>query len=233
MPLSAAARLQGNSGVVTSTGFTPTLPNPTTQDSTLLLWWGNSGTGTASFPSAADPPWYADLLGSSTLNAWRRPNQPAGETSWTISGFSTGNFVWRIEEWAGWSTVGQPDAAPGTYFGTAGSQNNNASNGGITADVSDFAALAVWRATNGSAIWPLRTYSSGWSEVDVQSFGTGTGSNDFQLMFAEAYPGASGTLNATLTWDTSNGGTYTGNTVNGWLACYQPALPLPAGVLTA
>ena len=207
-----------------------------------MLWFGAGGATSITFP-VLDPPWYRDLTGTVTVfSVWRRSNQPAGETSWTVTASLSAKFIWRIEEWASLSGITNPDAVPSptnTYFiNSAGAQDNHVFSSpgqSITPDVSDFAGLAVWRAGSGTAIWPLRTYSSGWSEVDCLSFGTGATSGDFQIMFAEAYPGVSGAIDPVMTWDTSNGGTYAeGKVVDGWAACYQPAVPVPLpGVLTA
>jgi hypothetical protein len=66
------------------------------------------------------------------------------------------------------------------------------------------------------------------------TLGDGSHSTDFMLLVAEAYPGASGSLDVTLTWDITGGGTYADKSVDLGAACYQPAVPpQPAEVLTA
>lgn len=233
--MDATYRIQANSGTVTSAGFTATLPNPTTDGSALMLWLATTGASVPNFP-AVDPPWFKDLsAAASVFSVWRRAHQPGGETSWTVTAAVSGNYAWRIEEWSNWSTINQPDAVPpsNTYNINTGVQFNLTvvSGSSITPDVADFAGLAVWRAGSGSAIWPLRTYSSGWSEVDRLAFGTGASLGDYELIFAESYPGVSGAIDAEMIWDTSNGGTYAEKTVYGWAGCYGAAVSYPAGVV--
>ena len=77
MPLDASYRLQSNSGTVdpAATSFTATLPNPTTDGSTLMLWFASNGAA-VNLP-VADPPWCQDAVKAGSLYVWRRPNQPA------------------------------------------------------------------------------------------------------------------------------------------------------------
>jgi hypothetical protein len=52
------------------------------------------------------------------------------------------------------------------------------------------------------------------------------------MAVAEAYPGAAGSVSATLTWDTTGGGDFSHVTVYGGVACYQAAAaPEHRGVL--
>lgn len=245
MTLDASARIQSNSGTVTTatTTLAATLPNPTAAGSTLLAWIAVQGFA-LNFP-AADPPWYRDAVQSGNVYAWRRDNQPAGETSWSFTSAGSIKWAWRIEEWSGLSTVNQPDAMTGNgqnvVTGTAGTQNNDSAKSPsflCTPDVTDYAALAVFRAGSAGTsadLFPAgRSYSSGFSEVDVLTVGTGTTSNDFQLIIAEGYPGATGNIDCVLTWDTTGGGTYADKAVNAWMACYQPDVPAPpGGILTS
>ena len=245
MTLSPANRIQSNSGLVTgASSFTATLPNPTTDSGTLLLFIGTAGTGVISIQSNAgfDPPWFQDGAQAGKWFAWRRDNQPAGETSWAITASTSANYQWRVEEWGGLATAGQPDAVSdiktnsGTLVCSTGDVVGGGSPAAAIADVDDFAALAVFRpgAGVGPAAWPtVRNYSSGWSEVTFLSQGDGSGVNDYALILAEAYPGAAGTVICTLTYDNSGGGSPP-NIAAGWAVCYQPAAPPPAlGVLAS
>jgi hypothetical protein len=230
-------RIQSDTGTVTgTTGFTASLPNPTTDSSTLLLFVACSGGGSlAPQQQSFDPPFFQDEGHGGLDFAWRRDSQPAGETSWAItptSGIST-NWAWRVEEWGGLSLIGQPDANTALVIVA---NPPSVSTGTATADVDDFAALAMFRSSwsNTGNAWPSgRAYSSGWSEVAYLTNGTGGSANDFQLIVAEAYPGASGSVQCTLTWDTSGGGTIPVGT-DAWVACYQAGVPDPStGVLTS
>lgn len=233
MTVSAANRIQSNSGVVTATSsFTASLPNPTTAGSTLMLWVATAASGSVSNSQSFDPPFFFDLSSAGNVYVLRRDSQPAGETSWAIATIAVSNpYCWRAEEWAGWSTIGQPDATTTLNANTGSPVSTNT----VTPDVNDFAALAVFVAnsTAGPA-WPSgRSYSSGWSEVACLTSGTGGGANDFIMVIAESYPGASGSVSCTLTWDTSGGGGVPGTT-DSWVACYQPSAPAPpTGILTS
>jgi hypothetical protein len=242
----ASWRLQSNSGSVTATaGFTATLPNPTQPRSTLLLAVGTALGGTiAAQAQSFDPPWYSDLAVAGKAYLWRRDNQPAGETSWAITTAVSATYAWHVQEWAGLSTVGQPDARS-VLTGTPNfitfvnlQVNRIGATTGVppVPDVADFAGVAVAvGATPGSTAFPAgRSWSSPWSEVTAVTVGTGTSTADVMLMAAEAYPGVSGSLDATLTWDVTGGGDYTNKTVYLGAACYQPAAaPQPSGVLTS
>lgn len=229
----ATYRIQSNSGTVTTaaTTVTPSLPNPTQPGSTLLMYVCTTGGTTAILP-AADPPWYQDQATAGRAYAWRRDDQPQGETSWTVSGTASTVWAWRVEEWAGWSTAGQPDAMATGFNQHTGLQANITA--AAAADITDFAALGIWWISSGTAAWPAgRTYDSGFSETGYLTVGTGTGTNDFAVAFAEAYPGASGTVQPTMTFDTTGGGTYSEKGVWCWVACYRPGVPAPpTGVLT-
>lgn len=245
--MDATYRIQANSSVdLAVTSLSASLPNPTTAGSTLLLTFCQTGTGTVATSNlyTASPPWYQDAVSGAVVFSFRRPNQPGGETSWSFatSGSLAANIGWRVEEWASWSTVAQPDATTNVagspaFPANSGLQNNNSTAGGGSApvpDIPDFGGLAVFRCGPGTAIFPLHSYSSGWSEVDALTNGDGTHSVDFKLLFAESYPGVSGSIDCTMTWDTSNGGTYTDKVVNAYVACYRPAVPFSSGaVLTA
>ena len=235
--MDATYRIQSNSGTVdpAATSFTATLPNATQDSSTLMLWIGMN-TGTVNLP-AVDPPWYVDVSASSKLWVMRRDNQPSGESSWTLSSAFSVRWAWYVEEWASWSTINQPDATASQIISHVGTQANSVSPVGTapSADIPDFAGLAVFNATGGAGvgIFPARSYSAGWSEVNVTTIGTGTAGTDHQLIVAETYPGVTGSIDCTLTWDTSNGGTYTDKRVDTWSACYRPSVPVSFGVLTA
>jgi hypothetical protein len=225
-------RIQSNSGTVdpAATSFTPALPNPTTDGSTLLLFIGTASGIVTVQAQGYDPPWITDGAHASTWYAWRRDSQPAGETSWPMSASLTGRWSWRIEEWSGLSTVGQPDAVSAGANISIGLQDNPTLP--PTADVDDFAALTVFRASGGTAIWPAaHTYSSGWTEVASVAVGTGTVNTDFLLLVAESYPGAAGSVPCTMTWDTTGGGTYADKAVDAWTVIYQPDVPLFTGVV--
>ena len=235
MPVDATWRIQSNSALVTATSsFTVSLPNPATDSSTLLLFIGTVGSGTVNLATstAFDPPWFADVARSAAEYVWRRDAQPAGETSWTIPCTAvSATYYWRVEEWGGLSAISQPDANTSVLLGNSNPVSSNTA----TADVSDFAALGLFRGFSaGGGAWPSgRSYSSGWSEVAYLTSGTGTGATDFVLILVESYPGASGSVQATITWDTSGGGTVPSGT-DAWVACYQPGVPAPpAGVLTS
>jgi hypothetical protein len=240
--------IQSNSGTVdpAANSVTPALPNATQDGSMLLLVFASSsGTPTLSGLFTADPPWFLDANVGGSVWMFRRQDQPAGESSWPISASSSTRWSWYIEEWAGMSSVSQPDSqctagaggtGGGTFVGTIGSQTNNTVGAGTqcTTDVTDYRALSVYRAGGGSAIYPVgRSYSAGWSELAVLTIGDGSHLTDFQLMLADAYPGTTGTLDNTLTWDITGGGTYAEKTVNAYVAAYQPepAAP-PLGILT-
>jgi len=231
----ATYRIQGASGIVdpAAASFTPALPNPTSGGTTLMVWVAMS-VGNVTVP-VADPPWVTDAVASSRLCVLRRPDQPAGETSWPMTAATASRWAWRAEEWAGWSFITQPDAVASNVAIDIGVQANNVAVAPATpptADVADFAGLAVFHVSGGTGIWPLRTYSAGWNEVDVQTIGDGTGGGpDLQFMVAETYPGVTGLIDCTMTWDTSNGGTYTEKTVNTWSACYQPDMRYTCGAL--
>lgn len=231
--MDATARIQSNSGLVTATSsFTASLPNPTSGTSTLLLFVATSSTGSVNLATAFDPPFFGDATRAGAEYVWRRDNQPAGETSWVIPTSATSNnYYWRVEEWSGLSSIGQPDANTAIFLAALGT--SPVSTNTATADVDDFAALAIFVARGpGGITWPgARSYSSGWSEVDYLPNGTGAASSDFALVIAESYPGASGSVQATITWDISGSGSVP--STDAWVACYQPDVPAPAaGVLT-
>jgi hypothetical protein len=227
-------RIQANSGTVdpAATSFTATLPAPTSDGSTLMLFFAYNGS-VAQLP-AADPPWVQDQAAAGVWGIWRRPGQPAGETSWTVTAVTSTRWAWRAEEWAALSTVSQPDAA--SAVNNVINQQANPTNA-ASPDITDFAALAMWRAAGGisAGVFPAgRNYDAGWSEVDVVTVGDGLSNTDFQLILAESYPGASGALTATMTWDITGGGTYTDKSTACLITCLQPAVPAPSsGVLAA
>ena len=245
MPVDASYRIQSNSALVTATSsFTASLPGPTQDESTLLLYVGTSGSGsiTLAANTSFDPPWYQDQAHGSAWYAWRRPSQPAGETSWTLASSPLSNpYYWRVEEWSGLSTIGQPDASGGVNAGASvlAIATDSGSGGTTTADVADFAALAVFRAGfAGASGWPAaHSYGAGasagpssWNEVAYLANGTGTGSGDFILAIAEAYPGATGNVGCTLTFDTTGGGGTPGS-LDGWAVCYQPGGTQPPSLI--
>lgn len=228
-----ATRIQAASGTATAaTSFTATLPNPTAAGSTLILFFG----GTAASPSlpAVDPPWVQEDSQPGTWYRWRRDNQPAGETSWTIAGGVSSRWIWRVEEWAGLSTTNQPEGSANAS-NAAGTQVNPS--GTATAGVADFAALALFHgviSAAGSAFPAGRGYPAGWTELDYLAAGSGGASGDFVMAFAESYPGVTGSVSCSLTWNTAGGGSYASVTVYGGVVCYRPAIALPpAGILTA
>lgn len=241
-------RIQSNSGTVTTaaTSFTATLPNGTQQGSTLLLFFASHG-GTPSLPSV-DPPWVPDMQNGGREYVWRRPDQPAGETSWTVSYAIAEQWAWYIEEWASMSSITQPDSASQIGILSA-SQNNDLATVGSTPtycipDVADYRAVAMYRAQGGSAAFPAgHSYSNSasstvspapsWSEVAALTVGTGTTTADFMLLVAESYPGATGTIDCTLTWDITGGGAYADKSVDFIDLAYQPAPTVQFGVLTA
>jgi hypothetical protein len=141
-------------------------------------------------------------------------------------------YAWRIEEWSGLSTIGQPDAAA-QHLNTAGAAAPDT--GTATADVDDFAALAsFWVVSVGTFQWPAgRSYPAGWTELASLQQGNGTTGGDFMLIIAEAYPGAAGSVSAVLTWDTSGGGSFANANAHAAVACYQPAAAAPAGGILA
>lgn len=230
MALDPTARIQANSGTVTGNGFTATLPNPTTEGSTLLLFFATNG-GTATL-TVADPPWVTEDAQSGTWYWWRRDGQPGGETSWAVSAPSSSPYVWRIEEWSGLSTIEQPDAVA-EHLNTGGIVAPDT--GTATTDVDDFAALALFRAgSSGTFVFPAgRSYPAGWTELDMLQHGDGTTAGDFMLMIAEAYPGAAGSVSSVLTWDTTGGGSFANTTVYGKIVCYRPSAAPPAGGILA
>ena len=225
MTLGPGNRLQSNTGSVTAANFTATLPNPTMDGSTLLLFIGTNNGNLAMQQQSFDPPWVQDAVHIGLDFLWRRDSQPAGETSWVITG-SSGSvpWFWRVEEWSGLSTIGQPDANTIVFVGTGSPVSTNTA----TADVDDFAALAFFRAgSGGGQLWPAaRAYPAGWTEVDWLTNGTGATAGDFAMAIAESYPGASGSVQCTITWDTSGGGSVPSGT-DAWVGCYQPDVPLP------
>ena len=239
----ATWRVQSNSGTQTGVnGPTLTLPNPTQPGSTLLMMAAaNTGVivpGSQSF----DPPWSTELPPANLTWWWRRDNQPAGETSWAITGSLSANWAWHVQEWAGLSTVDQPDdvsrsAGTPAFAIITGQQVNSLSSAATppAADVSDFAGLVIVHVSAGTGVWPAgRSWSSPWSEVASVQNGPGGVSGNAWLLVAEAYPGVSGSLDTTLTWDISGGGTYADKTANMGSALYQPGLFQPVGeVLTA
>jgi hypothetical protein len=238
----ASWRLQSNTGTNTATGAAPALPNPTQGGSTLLLMAAASGSG-AMVPQqqSVDPPWVADVAATGVY-LWRRDNQPAGETSWPLTGSASTVWAWHVQEWAGLSTVAQPDdvsriGSSPSFVILSALQVNALSNGGSppAPDVADFAGVAMVRAVGGTGVWPAgHSWSSPWSEVASVTVGDGTHNTDAWLLVAEAYPGVSGTLDATLTWDITGGGTYADKTVDLGAGCYQPKVPpQPADVLTS
>jgi hypothetical protein len=248
--MDATYRIQANSGTVSSSATcTPTLPNPTTDGSTLFMFISNSGTGALSTSPLynSDPPWVPDAAHSTVWQWWRRDNETGGETSWPLSttGSIAANWIWRVEEWAGLSTVSQPDATssnPGTNTPSidVGLQVNPAagSTGAgspASPDVPDFAGIGVFRTNAGSAAWPAaHTWTAGWSEIDYQHIGDGSTTGNMAMFIVESYPGVTGSLPCALTWDNSGGGTYTDKQVDAWVGCYQPADPGPAlGILAS
>jgi hypothetical protein len=235
----ATYRIQSASGSVSpaATSFTPALPSPTAGGTTLLLFIGSGSGGTNLTVPAVDPPWIQDVAASNVGYVLRRPDQPAGESSWPMSSVVGNRWVWRAEEWALLSTVAQPDAISNTAFhiGTTGDQVNTTA--AVSPDVADYAALAVFQAhPNGTGgAWPAgRSYPAGWSEVDFLTSGTGAATGDVALAIAEAYPGIASPFTPTLTWDITGGGTYSDKLVEAWAAAYQPAMIQPvAEVMTS
>jgi len=235
----ASARIQSNSGSVSpaATSFTPTLPSPTSGGTTLFLFIGSGSGGTNLTVPSVDPPWIQDVAASNVGYVLRRPNQPAGESSWPMSSIVGNQWAWRAEEWGSLSTIAQPDAVSNTVFNinTTGAQVNT--NFATSPDVADYAALAVFQAhPNGTGgVWPAgRSYPAGWSEVDYITAGTGAATGEVALIIAEAYPGVASPFTATLTWDITGGGTYSDKIVEAWAAAYQPSVPVPGGgVLTS
>jgi hypothetical protein len=246
--MDASNRIQSNSGTVTAaSSITVSLPNATQPGSTLLLMVATAGTGSVNSPGSQsfDPPWFTELVVSGNVYWWRRDNQPDGETSWALSTIAVSNtYAWHVQEWAGLSTAGNPDARS-TIAGTpsfkiiAGQQVNdvNASGEGPVPDVTDYAALLVAQVTGFTdGVWPAgHTWGAGWSEIDSVQSGDGSHTSDFWLLLAEAYPGTSGSaLSGALTWDTTSGGAYASKTVRIGAGCYQPSVPAPpTGILTA
>lgn len=244
MTISAANRIQSASGLVTASSFTATLPNPTQAGSTLLLFTGTSGIGQLIVQSQSfDPPWFQDQGHTGHWYAWRRDNQPAGESSWAITAAASAPYYWRAEEWGGLATISQPDVSS-TITGVTSTLTvaTDTSSTTISADVPDFAALAVFYASfAGASGWPaahsygagLRSGPSSWNEVCYLVNGTGTASGDFILAVAEAYPGVTGGVACGLTFNTSGGGG-TPAALDAWGVCYQPDMPAPAtGVLAS
>jgi hypothetical protein len=230
----ASWRIQSNSGTVdpAATSAPVTLPAPASDQSTLMLFIASSGI-TPNYLSL-DPPWFVDQQHAGQWLAWRRPGQPAGETSWTVTAAGAIRWAWYIEEWAGLSGMTQPDSQSAIKI-SAGMQVNNTSTVTQAApDVTDYRAVALYRSSGGTGLFPAgHTYDAGWSEVSAQSVGTGASTTDFMLMIAEAYLGTTGAIDCSLTWDITGGGTYTDKTVDVWVAAYQPAAPpQPADVLT-
>lgn len=226
MPLDATARIQSNSGLASSTTSIPaSLTNPTTDGSTLLMYFAASGGAIAAQLQSYDPPLFTDTT-SSSLVVFRRDAQPAGETSWTITASTSTSYYWRVEEWVGLSFIGQPDAKSTLFTGTGNPVSTNAA----VPDVNDFAALAVFTGLMGAGAtgWPARTYPAGWSEVAFMPGSTG-GPGDFAMAIAESYPGISGSMTGSITWDNSGGGTIPSQTYS-WLGCYQPAAVVPIQV---
>lgn len=247
MPVDATWRIQANSGtssVTTSgTNFTVSLLNPTQPGSALLLFITSQGVSVNNFATGFDPPFVFDI--QSAPRYWcRRSNQPAGETSWNFTGTATTaqTVAWRAEEWSGLSSVANPDATnipvtspafaqnlgvqANTFQGSSGTGNSP------VPDVADFAALAMVAAGAGTGVYPAgRSWSSPWSEVDAITVGTGTATGDVMLLVAECYPQATGTLDCTMTWDITGGGTYADKTVYVGGACYQPSVPVAVAVV--
>lgn len=244
MPLSATARIQSASGLASTVNsgdtFTATLPNPTMGGSTLMMWLASAGGGASitNPPQGWDPPLIVDAAAAGFEWVWRRDSQPLGETSWVFTPNFTGisaNWAWWIEEWAGWATIGQPEAIVTAIDTLNNNTTNPAVSGSVTPGVTDYAALAFARAgtTGGAAVWPAaHSWGSGWNEVAWLTSGTGAGSNDFSLGIAEAYPGTTTSMQASLNWDTSGGGTIP-VTTHMWFACYQPAAYQPIIVSAA
>jgi hypothetical protein len=235
MPVSASNRIQGTSGSGTTVNngdtFTVTLPSQTTAGSTLMVWLTTSNLGNIpSPPQGFDPPWFADVVHASQYYIWRRDNEPGGETSWVFTPSfvgSTVHWAWWIEEWSAWSTVGQPDAA--AVIKNTAAPTNPATSNAASPDVSDFAALALIRAspTGSASTWPAgHSWPGGWNEVAWLTIGTGAAASDSLLGIAEAYPGVSGSMSVSMTWDTSGGGAIPSN-CDMWFACYQPGVPDP------
>jgi hypothetical protein len=245
----ATWRVQNNSGLVTTaaSSFNATLPNPTQPGSTLILFLAMN-TFQPNLP-AVDPPWYLEVQHAANDAVLRRDNQPAGETSWTITAASTQKWAWYIEEWSGLSSV-NPDAqttstittppTPAVYINPGGQQTIDSSsvaqNLTCVPDITDYLAAAIFRVSSGTGAFPAaRSYTTGFSEAAALSVGTGSTAGDFQLIIAEGFPGTSGSnVDCQMTFDITGGGTYADKSVDGRIACYGPATPNPdTGILTS
>jgi hypothetical protein len=209
-----------------------TLPNPTSGQSTLMLYVAYTGIGGVAYLSL-DPPWFVDNQHLGNWLAWRRPNQPAGETSWTLTSSVADRWAWYVEEWAGLSGMTQPDASSAISINSGLQVNDTTHAAQASPDVTDYRAVALYRASGGTAVFPAgRSYSAGWSEVSAQALGDGSVNTDCMLMIAEAYLGVTGVIDCALTWDITGGGTYADKVVDAWIAAYQPAQFVQPGILT-
>jgi len=162
--------------------------------------------------------WGASVAYSSRLVAVMcRADLPAGETTWPFvvsDGSTLASWVWVAEEWTNLSYA--PLASQSTGTGLTGSPT------ALTAGPSDtftaeyvvgIAALMVGGSAGATSPFSTVTWSSGWTETDVVTVGTGQNpvTADIQLRVARRY----GTQDETGPWSvtaTFDGGTQTGKT---------------------
>lgn len=229
--LSAGNRVHSNTGTDGTQGAPVTTVTPalagadqTDEHNTVLAWHSTA--------SAISTPgdWVSDVSSAVLMYAFRRPVAAAGESSWPFTVAPASYSAWRVEEWAGVDLVDPVDVS---VLGTLTAQGTASCSTGTTAATSTdgVAAIAAWALTRGSAgvgVWPAgRSVSNGFTEVSFSSVGTGNAAGDRALVVAEFYPSALGTLETTLTLDTSGGGSLSTLSMVGMIVAYRPVGSVP------
>lgn len=237
--LSAANRVHSNIGTDGTQGapvttVTPTLAgaDQTDEHNTVLAWHATAA------PIDTPGDWVSDVSSTAVMYAFRRPVAAVGESSWPFTITLASYSAWRVEEWTGVDLIDPVDVS---VLGTLTPQGTASCSTGTTSATSadGVAAIAAWVLTRGSAgvgVWPAgRSCSNGFSVVSFHSLGTGNAAGDRALVVAEFWPTALGTLETTLTLDTSGGGSLSTLSMVGMIVAYRPAavVDVPPGVLTA
>lgn len=162
--------------------------------------------------------WGASVAYNSRLVAvMSRADLPAGETAWPFvvsDGTTLASWVWLAEEWTNLSYAPLASQSVGTGLTGSPSSLTAGPSDSFTADyVVGIAALMVGGSVGATSTFSTVTWSSGWTETDVVTVGTGQNpvTADIQLRVARRY----GTLAETGPWSvtaTFDGGTQTGKT---------------------
>lgn len=153
-------------------------------------------------------------VGSAQLAVLCRPDIPAGESSWTfeVSGGSASWWAWIVEEWTNVSFAVQLASAQTLTVVTPASISSGTTDTFDALYAMAIAAVFVTGGGTGAGAWSPVTWSNGFTETGVQTFGTGSASTqDLQMRVARKYlaAGETGPVETTCTF---TDGTQTGKT---------------------